>query len=131
MTRQILDWKTSLIPGMAAIRKTRHDVSLRIEVCAFDRAGRFFSEVTETSDVSESGCRCCLRTEISRDAILAIRIVSDCSRGSESSRPILFRTVRMERSAGGWMVGATKLQQNDVWLPSLAGTKKSYAGKLD
>jgi hypothetical protein len=36
------------------------------------------------------------------------------------SRPVLFRTVRMERNAQRWNVAAAKLQQDDSWTDGLA-----------
>jgi hypothetical protein len=131
MTGQILDWKKFPIPGLAPLREDRQDIQLRIEVCAFNRAGRFFSEVTETSDISESGCRCALRTEIASDAVLAIRIVNDRCRGMESGHPILFRTARIERTSGGWMVSASTLQQNDAWAANLSAIGSQPGSKFD
>lgn len=130
MIRPDLDWKKSLIPGLAPIRAYRQKISMRIEVCAFDRGGRFFTELTETSDVSTSGCKCHLRTEISGDAILAIRILNDSGGRAEFRNPVLFRAVRMERASGGWMVGASKLQQNDAWLANLPAIEARQSSKF-
>ena len=113
--KQILDWKKLLVPGMGPIRAERQYIPLRIEVCAFDRFGRFFTEATETADISESGCKCSLRTEITNDSVVAIRVLDKRERGIQLAHSILFRAVRIEKTSGGWVVGASKLQQGDAW----------------
>lgn len=116
--KQILDWKELLVPGMGPIREQRQYIPLRIEVCAFDRFGRFFTEATETADISESGCKCSLRTEITNDSVLAIRVLNDRKRGIQPAHSILFRAVRIEKASGGWVVGASKLRHSDNWIPN-------------
>lgn len=127
----MLDWKKPVIPGLGAVRESRHHIRLPIEVCAFDRGGRFFTEVTETWDVSESGCRCHLRTEVANNTVLAIRIVTHASSGMKSQGPILFHVARMESASGGWTIGASKLQKNDVWMPNLAPIKTQRVQQFD
>jgi hypothetical protein len=115
--KQIIDWKKLLVPGLGPIRGERQHILLRIEVCAFDRFGRFFTEATETADISESGCKFTLRTEIPRDSVIAIRVVNDRNRGMQPAHSILFGAVRIEKTSGGWVVGASKLQHDDEWMP--------------
>lgn len=118
MMKQILDWKNLLVPGLGPIRAQRRYIPLRIEVCAFDRFGRFFSEATETADISESGCKFTLRTEIPTDSVIAIRVVNDRNPGMQPASSMLFRVVRIEKTSGGWVVGASKLQHGDDWVPN-------------
>jgi hypothetical protein len=79
MIRQLLEGRRLSISGFGPIRGERQSIPFRIEVCAFDRFGRLFSEVTETSDISESACKCRLRTKIPGDSVLAIRVLKDCN----------------------------------------------------
>lgn len=79
MIRQLPEGRRSSIPGFGPIWGERQYIPFRIEVCAFDRFGRLFSEVTETSDISESACKCRLRTKIPGDSVLAILILKDCN----------------------------------------------------
>ena len=118
MTTHFLDWKKPVIPGLEPIRAERREIRIPIEACGFDRSGHFFTERTETLDVSESGCKFRLRAELACDAILAVRVLND-DRGARASRPVLFRAVRAEQKAGAWSVGAAKLQQDDPWTDGL------------
>ena len=131
MTKQVLDWKKLLVPGLGPMREERQYIALRIEVCAFDRYGRFFSEVTETSDLSESGCRCSLRTEIAHDSVLAIRMLNDGKGGMQPSHSVLFRAVRMEKTSSGWAVAAEKLQRCESWIPNLSAIKNPRNSRFD
>jgi hypothetical protein len=104
MIRQILEWRTLPIPGFGPIRGERQYIPFRIEVCAFDRFGRLFGAVTETSDISESACKCKLRPKFRGDCVMAIRILKDGNRRMQPpSHSTLLRTVRIERTS--WVDG--------------------------
>ncbi|MFY9804824.1 MAG: hypothetical protein WA211_09180 [Candidatus Acidiferrales bacterium] len=103
------------IPGLNPVRERRYALEVCIEVCGFNLLGRFFAERSETSNVSEGGCRFCLRTEIARDAILALRVVHRNNHGVQEAAPVLFQVVRVERSSNQWIVGALKLQSEELW----------------
>jgi hypothetical protein len=81
-----------------------------IEVCGFDCGGRFFTEQTDTVNVSARRCSFDLRTEIAGDAILAICVLGRWNRGRRDQAPELFQIERMERGLNGWTIGALKLQ---------------------
>ena len=53
-------------------REGRIPLHIVIEVCGFDRFGKFFTERTETSDVSRRGCRFQLHQEILPETVVAI-----------------------------------------------------------
>ncbi|MFZ3215595.1 MAG: hypothetical protein WA192_05995 [Candidatus Acidiferrales bacterium] len=116
MNEQILQGKpTGPLAEMKPERQERFDLPFAIEVCGFDRCGRFFSERTETCDVSDGGCKFFLRTEMDRDGIVALRVLGRSRLRGNDSAPVLFQIARMERHATGWTAGAFKLQRQDVW----------------
>jgi len=127
MTAHFLDWNEHGIPEMQPVRDSHPARQLLIEACGFDRSGRFFTERTETSDVSESGCKFRLRAEINSDAILALRIIGDRNNGVPPMRPVLFRTVQTEKDSCDWIVAVSKLQQNDPWMANSPDTKDRRA----
>ena len=66
-------------------RAERFALQLSIEVCGFDRCGRFFTERSETCDISDGGCKFYLRTEVDREAVVALRVIErHDQRGNES-----------------------------------------------
>jgi hypothetical protein len=110
--KQPLPWKgegMATISGLAPVRAEQFMPQVTIEVCGFDRCGRFFTERAETCDVSDDKCKFYLRTEVERDAIVALRVVSRNDRRGNDSAPALFQIARIERESGGWALGAVKL----------------------
>ena len=96
-------------------REKRIRLVFPIEVSGFDRSGRFFSEHTVTADVSESGCRFQLKTEVERGAVVAVKLVSRHPNRLKPERPFLFKIARVVEETGGWTLGATKLQPDSLW----------------
>lgn len=131
MTTHFLDWKKPLIPGVAAIRADRRAIQIPIEACGFDRRGRFFTERTETLNVSETGCKFHLRTELACDAVLAVRVLNDTNDGTAPLRSVLFRIVRTEPSAAEWNVAASQLQQDDPWTSGMFAAEKPNERRFD
>lgn len=73
MSNQTVSSKTSAaLAELALQRAERFALQLFIEVCGFDRGGRFFTERSETCDVSDGGCKFYLRTEVDRGAVVAL-----------------------------------------------------------
>jgi len=99
----------------AARRPERIALQFAIEVCGFDRCGRFFTERSETYNVSDAGCRFYLRTEVERDAVVALRLIDRYEHPGNASSPILFQVAHIERDSTGWAVGALKLHAEDAW----------------
>ena len=96
-------------------REKRIPLVFPIEVSGFDRRGRFFSERTVTADVSESGCRFQLETEVERGAVVAIKRVSRQANRLQPERPLLFKVARVTEESSGWILGASKLQPESLW----------------
>ncbi len=98
-----------------------------IEVCGFDRYGKFFTERTETTDVSRRGCRFQLHTEILPETVVAIRVVRKDHVKSVTS-PVLFQVARTETVNDGWAAGAATLQAGDVWSVDFAALDGARMG---
>ncbi|MGH9745578.1 MAG: hypothetical protein ACRD59_05645 [Candidatus Acidiferrales bacterium] len=106
--------------NLEATRRPRREQRLarafRLEVCGFNRFGRFFTERTLTSDVSDSGCQFCLRIEVERDSVVALRVLGRRNGHEIDSRPVLFQVERVEQQPRGWTLGVSKLQPVPVWV---------------
>lgn len=117
-------WKRfAAIPGVEPLREERHPLQVPVEVCGFNIRGRFFTERSETSNVSDRGCKFCLRTQIAPDAIVALRVVTGRKRGEPESSAVLFQVVRVKPDSNHWVVGAVKLQPDELWptIPADSG----------
>lgn len=108
-------------------RERRIPLTFPVEVNGFDRQGRYFSERTATTDVSEWGCRLQLAADVEPGTVVALRIVS---RAPESGirRALLFQIVWVEWGEGFNTVGAAKLQSENIWnmaFPGEGGTSSA------
>jgi hypothetical protein len=95
-------------------RENRIGLRFSIEVSGFDRFGKYFSERSETTNVSKNGCQFRVRKEIEPDSVVAIRVVRLKDPKGESA-PILFQVSRTEATRDGWSAGAAKLLEGDPW----------------
>src|SRR5580704_10386705 len=96
-------------------REDRIPLALTIEVCGFNCSLRFFTERTETFNVSDSGCQFRLRMEVAQEAVVAIRVIHENGGEELSSKSALFRIVRVHPEPQGILVGAQKLQPHNLW----------------
>jgi hypothetical protein len=94
-------------------RAERFALQLSIEVCGFDRCGRFFTERSETCDTSDGGCKFYLRTEVDREAVVALRVIERYDQRGDGAATILFQVSNTERGSNGWTLGALKLRAED------------------
>lgn len=101
--------------GIERRREVRADLKFPVEVCGFDRGGRFFSEKTATSDVSDGGCKMHLRTEVDKGSVLAVRVITRRFGLEVDARPMLFQVNWIRAAANGWDVGVAKLQPGKLW----------------
>jgi hypothetical protein len=92
---------------------------IAIEVCGFNRHGRFFSEKTTTSDVSLGGCRFDLRTDVEKESVLAIRVIQRRNGQEIDARPVLFQVNWYQAQADRYTFGASKLQPGGMWFDEL------------
>jgi len=100
---------------VATQRPERIALRFPIEVCGFGRCGHFFTERSETCNVSIRGCKFYLRTEVECEAIVALRVIDRHDRRRKDPSPVLFQVVRIEREPSAWALGAWKLRAEDLW----------------
>jgi hypothetical protein len=100
---------------LAAQRPERLASQFAIDVCGFDRWGHFFIERSETCNVSVQGCKFYLRTEVEREAIVALRVIERYRRRGNDAAPVLFQVAHIERESNVWSLGAWKLRAEDLW----------------
>jgi hypothetical protein len=116
MRKQQADWQQlGTVTTDDRRREDRVPLALTIEVCGFDRSLRFFTERTETFNVSDSGCQFRLRIEVAQEAVVAIRVIHDHGGEELSSKSALFRVVRVRQESQAILVGAQKLQPHCLW----------------
>jgi len=116
MSNQAMSSKTSAaLAELGLQRAERFALQLSIEVCGFDRCGRFFTERSETCDISDGGCKFYLRTEVDREAVVALRVIERYDQRGNGAAPVLFQVANMERGSNGWTLGALKLRAEDSW----------------
>jgi hypothetical protein len=108
-------------------RESRIPLRFVIEVCGFDRYGKFFTERTETTDVSRRGCRFQLHTEILPETVVAIRVVRKDDVKSVTS-PVLFQVAHTESVRDGCSAEAATLQAGDVWSVDFAALDGTRVG---
>ena len=101
--------------GMERRREKRVALAFPIEVSGLTSAGRHFAERTQTISVSASGCAFHLKTELKRGASVAIKVVRRDSNQTPPGNPLLFQIARVEREEDGWVMGAIKLQPENLW----------------
>jgi PilZ domain-containing protein len=97
-------------------RERRLPLSVPIEVTGFGTDGRFFRELTTTIDISESGCCFRLQREVSREGIVAIRVMVKEYAKDNPARPFLYQIARAAEDVNCWRIGAAKLQPESIWM---------------
>jgi len=116
MTNTLADWQEVKIDRSRERRQQpRSEIRIPIEVCGFNKHSRFFTEKTVTHDVSDSGCRFNLRTEVEKESVIAIRVINHKNGCEVDSRPVLFQVNWFRELPDGYTLGASKLQPGPVW----------------
>ena len=110
-----------------AVRQPRREQRVpsvfRIKVCGFNRLGRFFTERTQTSNVSDGGCELSLGIEVEKNSVLALRVIERRNGCELQSHPALFQVERIVPQPRGWTLGVSKLQSVPVWGIGLIAEK--------
>lgn len=116
MKKQLAEWQQlGTITTDDRRREDRVPLGLTIEVCGFDCSLRFFTERTETFNISDSGCQFRLRIEVAQEAVVAIRVIRQNGDEEMSSKSALFRVVRVRQETHAILIGAQKLQPHNLW----------------
>jgi hypothetical protein len=114
--QSVINWEEL---GIAANQDRRHEarvaLAIPIEVTGFDVDGTFFSEITKTTDISESGCGFSLKRCVERGGIVAIKVAMK-DRKQKIRRPFLYQVARAIPDGSRWLLGAAKLQPESIWL---------------
>jgi PilZ domain len=125
MTTTLADWDELKIDANRERRQEPRSIrKVPIEVCGFNRHGRFFSEKTTTFDVSDGGCRFLLRTDVEKESVVAIRVITRRNGQETDSRPVLFQVNWSKELPDGFTLGASKLQPGAMWAADLSATEK-------
>jgi hypothetical protein len=104
------DWP-QLGPAITGERRfeKRMPIEMIIEVSGFDSSLRYFSERTETCDVSESGCQFRLHISLAQETVVGVRAACHC-RVDSGAKADLYRIVRITEESHGILIGAQALQ---------------------
>ena len=120
--KALTDWEELSQEVQRGRRKhKRVAMTFPVEVSGFDPNGRLFCERTVTQDISATGCRILLKTQIGRGEVVAIRLLSRGREGASPSRPLLFQVIWVAREGEGWIAGALMLQQEKFWQMEFPG----------
>ncbi len=110
------DWEELSQEALKDRRKgKRVPLAFPIEVSGFDSTGRLFAEYTTTSNISESGCRFQVQTQLERGDIVAIKLLSRRNDLAPASKPLLFQIAWVTQEAEGWTAGALQLESENLW----------------
>ncbi|MGH9776243.1 MAG: PilZ domain-containing protein [Candidatus Acidiferrales bacterium] len=114
--REATDWQEmSAVANQDRRKEKRISISIPIEVSGFDNQNRFFSERTQTENISLNGCGFQLSKPAEVGETLAVRVASRGYADSLPKSPLLFRVERCVPRNEKWTIGATKLQTENIW----------------
>jgi hypothetical protein len=100
-------------------RETRYTVPIEIDVSGIDCGGKVFHERTFTRNVSEWGCGFLLSVELKMDDLIALRVASRAPEKRAQAGQSLFQVRHVERHDTGWLVGAWKMDSENLWGANL------------
>jgi hypothetical protein len=101
-------------PHRSERRERRSPLSILLRVCGFSEAGRIFSEVTCTVNISRSGCCVQLHTKPLVQGTLALQIIPRENPLQIINRQLLYEAVWSRRQGDSWNVGLAALGQEDL-----------------
>ena len=124
---------TSMASGhLSERREARYAISFAIEVSGLGRDGEPFHLKTSTLNVSEWGCGFLSPRELRPDDMILVRRVSPEPQPANHIPPeAYFQVVRAERKGAGWLIGAWKMDGQDVWGEELVKLAKADDGRRE
>jgi hypothetical protein len=111
-------------------REQRFEIAVEIEISGVSQIGNLFQERTMTRDISSWGCGFLTSVELKPDDIVAIRPIST-SDPQAPTRKSVFQVRRVSHEGNGWLVGAWKIDQEDVWGAILESQLNPVGGTRD
>jgi hypothetical protein len=125
MTETLTNWANLATETRNERRhQPRANVKCPIEVCGFSKHGRYFTERTFTTDVSDGGCRLHLRNEVDKASVVAIRVITGMHGQESEARPVLFHVNWFQALPTTWTLGVSKLQAGATWCASMPQDEK-------
>jgi len=97
-------------------REARSQAALTFAVCGLRSSGRFFVEISSTTNISRSGCCVWLRTCPQADSAIVLRAVRGGTLLPAGTGQLLFQIAWLRPEAGGWLVGAFALGGGVSWV---------------
>jgi hypothetical protein len=121
--------------GMASLHKSerreeRFALPFEIDVSGINGDGEVFHITLQTRNASQWGCGFLSPIELRTDDIVAIRVASPGGPVAVQRLPIRFQVVRVDSEAGGWAIGAWKMEPDDVWGIELEGMAQPQGGEV-
>jgi hypothetical protein len=101
-------------PHRSERRERRSPLAVVLRVCGFSAKGRIFSELSDTRNISPSGCCIRLRTRPLGHAALAVQVIPSEGPWIEGGAQLLYEIAWMEKREHGWDVGLFSLTGGDL-----------------
>lgn len=108
-------------------REQRFEIAVEIEISGVSQIGNLFQERTMTRDISSWGCGFLTSVELKPDDIVAIRPISKNDPQAPTHKSV-FQVRRVSHEGSGWLVGAWKIDQQDVWGTLLESQINPHGG---
>ena len=115
---------------LAERREVRYELPFAIEVTGLDHQGAVFHERTTTRNVSEWGCGFVLSVQLKTDDMIAVRLSDRSAAAPAQMRQSVFQVRHVERRSDGWLIGAWKMDDNDLWGADLETLGQPEESKL-
>lgn len=96
-------------------RRRRVAIAFPIEVSGKGVTGTAFHDRALTNDVSESGCQFSFERKLCIGEHLSLSLVNTDFAKLTGTKTQLFEVVWVEPNNMGWVIGARKLQDGNIW----------------
>lgn len=101
-------------PRRSERRERRSPLCVLLRVCGFSAAGRIFSELTSTRNISRSGCSVRLRTQPLADTALALQVIPREGPLPENGVQLLYQVAWLRQQGQAWELGLIALGDTDL-----------------
>ena len=101
-------------PRRSERRERRSPLCILLKICGFSAAGRIFSELAGTRNISRSGCCVRLRTQPLADTALAVQVIPREDPLPESGAQMLYQMAWLRKRGDSWDVGLFALGDTDL-----------------